>query len=401
MLSGVIVNKFIAIYIGPNGLAMIGQFQSFSQIAMITSQAGVNSGVTKYTAAYGAKSVKLPLLFSTAIRISLFCTSVVGIGMILLSKYISSLLFNEEQYSYVFIIFGFSIVFYVLNNLLLAILNGLKEISTYISVNIIQSICTLILTTLLIFLWDIDGVLIALVTNQSAVFLLLIWRLRNHAEIKFKSFLSSFSKIEAKKLSSFSAMAIVSASMIPISHLVIRNYIGETLGWDAAGYWQAIWYISTMYLMVITTALSTYYLPRLAELTNCNELKNELLYGYKILVPVAILFALIIYALKDMIILILFSENFIGMRSLFFWQLIGDVLKVSAWLLSYLLLAKAVTKVFIFLEVVFTLLLMLLSYLFINAYGLEGVTMAYALNYILYFFVLYYLVSKLLNKEYL
>ena len=61
-------------------------------------------------------------------------------------------------------------------------------------------------------------------------------------------------------------MAITSALTVPVSHMIVRNYIGENLSWDDAGYWQGIWYISTMYLMVITTSLSVYYLPKLSEI---------------------------------------------------------------------------------------------------------------------------------------
>ena len=47
------------------------------------------------------------------------------------------------------VIFGFTIVLFVVNNLLLSILNGLKEIKTWVMINIIQSIYYHIMTLIL------------------------------------------------------------------------------------------------------------------------------------------------------------------------------------------------------------------------------------------------------------
>lgn len=171
MLAGLVINKAVSLYIGPAGLALIGQFQSFSQLAMTAAQGAINTGVTKYTAQYTSEGKDISLLFSTALKISLFCSILVGSLIIFMSRYISISFLNKPSYYYVFIIFGFTIVLFVLNNLLLSIINGLKEIKTFISINIIQSLFSIFLTTTLIILIGLDGALIALVTNQSLVFL--------------------------------------------------------------------------------------------------------------------------------------------------------------------------------------------------------------------------------------
>ncbi len=172
--------------------------------------------------------------------------------------------------------------------------------------------------------------------------------------------------------------------MIPISHIIIRNYLGTTLGWDQAGYWQGICYISSIYLMIVTTALSTYYLPKLSETTNNKELKKEIILGYKLIMPIVVTCALLIYLLKDIIITILFTQNFTPMRDLFLWQVIGDVLKIASWLLAYLMLAKAMIKLFIITEIIFGLTFILFSYLFTHNYGLIGMSYAHCINYVLY-----------------
>ncbi|EFA5100662.1 O-antigen flippase, partial [Escherichia coli] len=38
LLSALVINKAIATFIGPTGLALIGQFQNFTQIALVLAQ---------------------------------------------------------------------------------------------------------------------------------------------------------------------------------------------------------------------------------------------------------------------------------------------------------------------------------------------------------------------------
>lgn len=394
MLSALVINKAVAIYIGPSGIALIGQFQNFMLLAMTAAQGGINSGVTKYTAEYGNENTNLKSLFSTAVRMSLFCSILIGFSLIVFAKPISKYFLNTGDFSYVFLTFGITIFLFVINQLLLSIINGLKEISFYISINITQSIYSLIITTILVFLFGLDGALIALVTNQSAVLLILLWRLRKHSVIKLSVFKGNFDAVHFKKLLSYSAMAVTTAATIPVSHIIVRDYIGENLGWDNAGYWQALWYISSMYLTVVTTALGVYYVPKLSELSDSSKIKKELFNGYKVILPIVILMALSIFFLKNFIVSILFTEEFLPMQELFLWQLIGDVMKVASFLLASLMLAKAMAKVFIITQIGFSILFVIFSLLLIDKFGLVGVTYAYFINYTLYFFSMVYIMRK-------
>jgi len=394
MIAGLVINKAVAVYIGPAGLALVGQFQNFTQLVMTAAQGAISGGVTKYAAEYGKDDERIPILFSTAAKISLYSSLVVGVGIVLFSHYASLHFLQSEDYSYIFVIFGFTIVLFVVNNLLLSILNGLKEIKTWVMINIIQSVYSLIFTTLLIVFLGLDGALIALVTNQSVIFLIVLWMLRKHPVIKLENFKGTFDKPEAKKLGGFALMAITTAATVPVSHIIVRNYIGETLSWDDAGYWQAIWYISTMYLMVITTTLSIYYLPRLSEINDKTELRKELLQGYKIIIPVVILMSVTMFLLKDFIIWLLFTKEFTPMRELFLWQLVGDVFKICAWLFAYFMLAKAMTRTFITTEIAFATSFVILSIWLVSIFGLVGMSYSFAINCVLYLLAVFYLTKN-------
>jgi len=231
---------------------------------------------------------------------------------------------------------------------------------------------------------NLMGALYALVVNQSVIFFVTLGFVVKSSWFKLEYFKQGLDKESLVKLGKYSIMALTSAMTVPLSHLVVRNYIGENLSWDDAGYWQGIWYISTMYLMIVTTSLSVYYLPRLSEIQDNKELRREILNGYKIIMPIVSVLAIGIYLSKELVIRIAFTDEFFPMIELFAWQLIGDVIKIASWLLGYLMLAKAMTRIFIYTEILFSVLFVVLSIVFIEMFGLVGATYAFSLNYFLY-----------------
>lgn len=394
MLSGLIINKAIALFIGPGGLAIIGQFQNVSTLIQTAAQGGINSGVTKYTAEYKNEEQKIQMLWSTSIRLTITFTTTVCLALFIFSESMSMYVFNTPDNGYVFVIFSFTLILFTINQLLLSILNGLKLIRYFIAINIMQSICSLIFTSVLIYFYRLDGALVALVTNQSIVFIIVLYKLRNQKVISLRDFTNRWQSEQAKLLLKYSLMALVTACSVPLSQIIVRDYISNVMSWQYAGYWQAMTYISTTYLTVITVALSTYYLPRLSEITNKSELRTELYNGYKIILPLVTVLAFIVFLLKDFAIWLLFTPEFKPMIVLFKWQMVGDVVKIAAWLVSYLMLAKAMIKIFIFTEIIFSITFCMFSICFLNIFGFVGLSYAFTTNYLLYLTTMLFLMKK-------
>ena len=143
MISGLIINKAIALFIGPGGLAVIGQFQNVSTLIQTVAQGGINAGVTKYTAEYRADEASTKQFWSTAIRLTVTFTAIVSLVLLVGSRQISLYVFNSAENYYVFVIFAFTLILFTVNQLLLSIVNGLKQIKTFITINIIQGVCGL------------------------------------------------------------------------------------------------------------------------------------------------------------------------------------------------------------------------------------------------------------------
>ena len=127
MATGLVSVKVVAGIIGPAGVALVGQLNNFASIVMQLACGGINSGVTKYVSENKEDKRKLYSLLSTALRITVFCSVAVGLVMIAFNRRLSRLIMLDESYGYVFTVFGFTVLLYALNNMLISIVNGFKE----------------------------------------------------------------------------------------------------------------------------------------------------------------------------------------------------------------------------------------------------------------------------------
>jgi len=399
MITMLGLNKVLAVYVGPAGYAAIGNFQNAAQMITTLASGAINTGVVKYTAEYHADEEKQRQLWRTAGTLALAGSLVMGVLVAIFSKEIAVLFLHDESYSMVFIWFSVTLVFFIFNTLLLAILNGKKEISRYVSANIIGSLVALLVTSFLTIKFGLHGALTALAIFPSFAFVATLYICYRAEWFKFSYIFGALDKVVLINLSKFAAMALVSVACVPISHIFIRTYLGDTFGLASAGYWEAMWRLSAAYLMLITTTLSLYYLPRLSELKDFAEIQNEILQGYRIILPFAAMCGFAIYMLRDFIISMLFTTEFFPMRDLFAWQMVGDTLKIGSWILSYLMLGKAMIKLFILTEIFFSASFYGLAILFTNALGLEGISLAHAINYLAYWIFLGILMPKLLRES--
>lgn len=388
MLTLLGINKILALYVGPSGYAALGQLQNALTMIITLSSGAVNTGVTKYTAEYAEDPSKQHAVWKTSTALAIVGSLTVGIAVAVFSHRLSLYFFKKEEYASVFLWVALSLVFFTLNALLMAIINGKKDVKTLVIANIAGSVLSLIVTGLLTWFLGLYGALVSLGIYQALAFVTTVFLCRHAEWFRVEYFFGRLDKRVAIDLSKYAAMALTTAVCLPIAQILIRDHLTNEFGLDHAGYWEAMWRLSSAYLLLVTTTLGVYYLPRLSELVSYNAIFKEVIDGYKIVLPVAIVGCLAIYFLRDFIICVLFSKQFLPMRDLFAFQLIGDVMKVGSWILAYVMLGKAMYKLYIVTEVLFSMSWYFLVLLFTRWHGFDGVVEAYAFNYFLYWIIM-------------
>ena len=105
MCAGMISVKVIAVIIGPAGIALLGQLNNLNTILLGMANGGINTGITKYVAERKDNENEVKKLLSNALRITLTCSIIVGLLLIVGCVPLSRLILMSDEYYYVFIVF--------------------------------------------------------------------------------------------------------------------------------------------------------------------------------------------------------------------------------------------------------------------------------------------------------
>ncbi|WP_434036728.1 O-antigen translocase [Formosa sp. 4Alg 33] len=386
IITGFLTSKAIAIYIGPEGLALIGNLRNLVSSAHSFSVLGMYSGIIKYISEFKTNTIELSKTLSTAFYLGFIATTLVSFLCYFNAEYINTLVFpTYSDYAYVIRILALVLPFYSMNMFAFAIMNGFSKYKMLLIINIIGQVLGACITLILIYQNRIDGALIAIVVGESLVFLITMVGVINQRSLIPLVRASRVSFTFVKRLSTFSTMALFSAIVLPIVAIAIRSYIIDNIGYKDAGFWEAMVRISKYYLMFVSSLMGLYILPRFSEIDNIKEFREEVFGFYKTIIPVFGLGLFVIYLLRRFIVAIVFTEEFKPVEDLFLWQLLGDFVKVLSIVISYQFLAKKMFWHYIITEAFSVIILYLTSMYFIDLYGVKGATIAHFVTYVMYY----------------
>ena len=399
VITTYIVLKVIAVYTGPVGLAVLEQFRNFIEVSRSFS-GSLNQGIVKYIAEYKHDEENKSRILSSALTTYLIFSIVITLFLFFFNEKISLIFFHSLEYKMPIMLLGFSISLYSLNNFLLSVLNGEFEIKKYVTCNIVNTIMIFILTVYLVVHYGIQGGLIGFILNQSIALLLTIYLVVKSKWFKFNSYVQGFDKEKTFKLLSYATMTLVQILVLPVTSLILRKYIANSLSWQEAGYWQGIMKLSDGYLVLMELVLTVYFLPKFSSIKTLPEFKTEIIYTYKFIVPIIISGLMCVFILKKQIVNALYSQQFFPMLGLFKYQLIGDMTRMSTWPLINIMLARAMIKTLVLSEIFSNILYVLLTVIFVHYFGLIGASISFSINHVIYFFVMLYITLKCIKKSY-
>ncbi len=397
MGAGFIIAKVVAIYVGPGGMATLGQLQNISSILNGLTNAPAGAGVVRYTAQYrGDGYSSCRPWWSASLRWILIITSIVSPFAAFFSFFISRLLFNTDDYYWFIIIIAFGLPISALGTFLNSVINGLQQYKLYIFVGMISVIVSSALMILLIIHFSLKGALIAASLQSTLIGIVIVLIASRQPWFKFSNLFGGNNHTHNKAIKGYIIMAIASSMCLPLSLIVVRKIIIAHVGLDAAGQWQAVWKISETYLTVITVALGTYFLPKLSTIKGYPLITREINKAAFFLIPVVISMGGGIYFFRDLIIQLLFTQAFLPARDLFFIQLCGDSLKILSWLYAYPMLSTGATRWYVGAEILSVIMFVFFSFIFIKLLGLQGVVVAYLINYAIYFIYARFVLKRII-----
>ena len=277
----------------------------------------------------------------------------------------------------------------------MAIYNGLEEFKKIVFIQIISNVFVFGLTTFLIWKQNIFGGLLSVALSELLLVLVTFLFVRSDKN----NFRFDLQRIISKKyfdaIMKFSSMALLSAVIIPMTLMLIRNTIVKQYSIDEAGIWDGVNKLSSFYMLIFSSGLSLYYMPKLASLKTDAEFKDELKSYFKILVPLFVIMLIAVFLLKGFIIDFAFTAEFSRIKEVLIWQLFGDLLRIMTLAFGYQIVAKAMIKKYFILEITFNLLYLFFSYFLVKISSFEGALQAYFFANLFLFLLILWMFRKL------
>lgn len=358
-------------------MALMGSFRNFALMVKSVATLGINNSIVKLFVENKEDKKELSIIYSTFFWVFLTISAILAVLVLVFAGLISSFLFYSGSFTNPIRFFGLFLPLMVINTFWLAIYNGLEKYKRIVLIQIISNILVFGITTLLIWKHNITGGLFSIVVGEFLMVLVTFLFVKGESDY----FRFDLQKILNKKyvdiIRKFSVMALLSAVIVPLTLLFIRNEIVRGYSIHEAGIWDAVNRLSSFYMMFFSSGLSLYYMPKLASIHTEKEFKAELKSYFKIFVPLFLLMLIIIYFAKSFILTIAFTKEFSSITDLLIWQLAGDFIRILTLAFGFQIVVKTMMKRYFIGEIAFNLSYFLLAVYLMKNHAVAGVLQAY------------------------
>ncbi len=159
-------------------------------------------------------------------------------------------------------------------------------------------------------------------------------------------------------------------------------------GLPAVGFYRAAAAMAVTYLTVLLTALGQDYFPRLSAVSHDGaEMVRLINEQHRMLLLLALPVILAALALAPIAVPLLYSSRFLPAVVLLEWILLGDVLKVASWTMSFAILARCSGWMYLLTEAVGGAALVAAAFAGMRWWGLVGAGIAFPITYAVYYVV--------------
>lgn len=393
-IGRLVVNKLFAVYLGTSGIALLSHLQNLIGIVVQLSNEGVNRGLAYFLSSDRGMQEKKEITGS-ALYYNIFLFLAIAIFLLLFSDIFFKFFIETLSPGVFYAIFFAAMALFTLNFFLHTFLLTLRNASIYAVANVFSMLVLIGAVFIGVRTFSMDHAILAFAIGQAAslaVTFVILARYRTFRLLRLK-----FSAKNFKRLSEFMLMA---ASVLVFSKLIdfgVRQYVMEIYGLKQTGLWQSVVKLSDIYMSLFLSTVGAVYYPQISALIfDPDSLRKYLKDVLFLVVPVTAGGLALLFLGREMILVFLYSPEFIAAEQLLKYQFVGDFFCILSYLLIYILSAQARTVVFILLQIISATLYLGLIALFSGLTGIESIPIAHAIRFAVLFSVLVILNRRLL-----
>ena len=385
-ISSLIISKVIVVLLDSPALLFVGNLKSVLTILQQISGAGIYEGAVKYLTAEYKDRPTIILQASLSLMLIGLLISITLYFAFSDQLYTLLQLSENESNLYPWLVCGLllSLISFVLHTLMQSFFHGLKSYQIIVRSTLISSLLTLCLSITLIYYFNTLGLILSVFIPSVSLLLTYLFHFRSTLSFGRVLFGTPFRLHIFKPILSFTVMSAVAAMVFPTVLIVIRSLLIEHVGVQLASYWEGYSRLSLFISSLAISSISLYYLPKLVEANTGQALFKVVLWGVKFLAIVALPVLIITLLFGNYVITLLYSSSFLDTIFLLKWELLGTYLKLLSFSVSFIMIAKKLTTVFVMSELISGLLFLGLSMFFIDKHGVVGASIAFAGTYFFY-----------------
>lgn len=387
ILIQIIKSKVIAVLLGPFGVGIQGLYQSALDLVKQATSLGISqSAVRDVAEANGSGDIKRISRTVTVLRRIVWFTGLLGlVAVIAFSPLLSNTSFGSSEYIIPFVILAVILLLDQLSAGQKVVLQGMRRLKDLAKATAIGVTLSLVVSLPLYYLWGVDGIVPAMIFTAT-VTLLISWFYSRRVYIEKVSVTPKDIIKEGKTMMVMGISMSLSGVMTMGAGYLLRSLLRKWGGVDEVGLFQAGFVIISSYVGLVFNAIATDYYPRLAAINKDNNKCRDVVskQGEISVYLLAPLLTLCI-VLMPTVIRILYSDKFLPADGFIKWACLGMMFRLGSWLVSYMFVAKAESKLFMINEFVSTLNYLWISLVGYKLGGLTGMGVAFAINYLLYF----------------
>ncbi len=393
ILISIIKSKFVALFLGSAGMGIVGLFNSTITLVSGFTNFGLGtSAVRDVSEANNTGNHDRIAVVVSVLRRWVWVTGLLGtIIVVLFSSILSQITFGNHNYIWSFVIISSTLLFNQLNSGELVLLQGMQKVKYLAKASLIGSLIGLITTVPLYYFFGLDGIVPSLVLS-SIVSLLISLYFTNKIKINKVIIPKETYFLEGKNMLKMGFMISLNALFVTGITYILQLFINARGGVEQVGLFTAGFAIINTYVGLIFTAMATDYFPRLSAVASSNDLCKKAInqqaeISILILGPIVVTFLVFI----KLIILILYSNHFVAVEQMVLWLALGVFFKAASWAIAFIFLAKGVSKLFFFNELIGNIYMLLLDITGYYFWGLTGLGVSFCIGYFIYFTQVFFL----------
>jgi O-antigen/teichoic acid export membrane protein len=397
MIIGVVGSKFVAVFLGPIGIGVVGLLNNTMNIITSVSSFGIaNVSIREIAVADADENPNKVLETISVLQKMALCIGLFGaIITLIFSKLLSQLTFGNTNYYYWFVILSINFVITSYATIRGAILQGKKMLKIIAISNVVSSLLITFCTVVLYYFLKFDGIIWVILSSSTITLLVNRYYTRNFkihtAQLTFNAFF-----VKAKPIFQLGFLLSINVIFGQICTYIIKIYLnGNGASTQILGFYEVSTVILLSYVGMIFNAMSIDFYPRLTSVSQdkskVNELVNNQLEIALLLITPAII---LLYLVAPLIIELLYTKDFLPTVLILKTALFAIIIKAIIWPLGYMILAKGNKKQYFKQELVSDFLNVSLTLIFYHSFGLVGIGFAMVINYAIYGFYVFYIVKR-------